>query len=108
MGRSQPGSLERKRQLGAARGRRDLGWRPPRETAERPGQVGLIRVPGLIRRVERGRAPGQQLDGPFGPFDLPDHPQGQAQYADQPHLTRSLRRFVGRTPSQVATSARGV
>jgi len=32
---------------------------------------------------------------------------GQAGYADQPHLTRSLKRFVGQTPSQIATSARG-
>ena len=28
-------------------------------------------------------------------------------YADQPHLTRSLRRFVGQTPSQIAGSAQG-
>jgi AraC-like DNA-binding protein len=26
----------------------------------------------------------------------------RAGYADQPHLTRSLRRFVGHTPSQLA------
>ena len=25
-----------------------------------------------------------------------------AGYADQPHLTRSLKRFVGQTPSQIA------
>jgi len=29
----------------------------------------------------------------------------RAGYADQPHLTRSLRRFVGRTPSQLAALA---
>ena len=28
-------------------------------------------------------------------------------YADQPHLTRSLKRFVGQTPSQIAGSAQG-
>lgn len=28
-------------------------------------------------------------------------------YADQPHLTRSLRRYVGQTPAQVGGSARG-
>jgi AraC-like DNA-binding protein len=28
-------------------------------------------------------------------------------YADQPHLTRSLRRFVGQTPSQIGNSAPG-
>jgi AraC-like DNA-binding protein len=31
----------------------------------------------------------------------------QAGYADQPHLTRSLKRFVGQTPSQIASSAPG-
>ena len=28
-------------------------------------------------------------------------------YADQPHLTRSLRRFVGQTPSQIGSKAPG-
>jgi hypothetical protein len=28
-------------------------------------------------------------------------------YADQPHLTRSLRRFIGQTPSQIGNSAPG-
>jgi AraC-like DNA-binding protein len=27
-------------------------------------------------------------------------------YADQPHMTRSLRRFVGRTPGEIAAAAR--
>ena len=48
------GRLERKRQLLPARGRRDLRRRPPRETGKRPGQMGLIRVPGLTRHVGRG------------------------------------------------------
>jgi AraC-like DNA-binding protein len=30
----------------------------------------------------------------------------RAGYADQPHLTRSLRRFVGQTPAQISGSAR--
>jgi AraC-like DNA-binding protein len=29
----------------------------------------------------------------------------RAGYADQPHLTRSLRRFVGQTPAEIAASA---
>jgi AraC-like DNA-binding protein len=32
----------------------------------------------------------------------------RAGYADQPHLTRSLKRFVGQTPSQIVTSAHRV
>jgi AraC-like DNA-binding protein len=32
---------------------------------------------------------------------------GKAGYADQPHLTRSVKRFLGQTPSQIATSAGG-
>jgi hypothetical protein len=28
----------------------------------------------------------------------------QAGYADQPHLTRSLKRFVGQTPAQIVHS----
>jgi AraC-like DNA-binding protein len=31
----------------------------------------------------------------------------RAGYADQPHLTRSFKRFVGQTPSQIVTSAVG-
>jgi AraC-like DNA-binding protein len=30
----------------------------------------------------------------------------QAGYADQPHLTRSLRRFIGETPAQIMRQAR--
>jgi len=51
--------------------------------------VGLIRVPGLIRRVKRGRAPAQQFDGPFGPPDLPDGPQGQARGPRHPSFHRA-------------------
>lgn len=31
----------------------------------------------------------------------------QVGYADQAHLNRSLKRFIGQTPSQIADSARG-
>jgi len=72
------GRLEQKRQLPAASGRRDLGRRPPHETRERPGQMGLIRVPDLTRHADRGHAPAQQPGGPLGPPDLPDGPAGQA------------------------------
>ena len=54
---------------------------------------------GQIRRAER--AVGLLRLG-LPALDVAD----QAGYADQSHLTRSLRRFVGRTPSQVAAAAR--
>jgi len=55
---------------------------------------------GQIRRAERAV---ELLSRGASPLDA----AGQAGYADQPHLTRSLRRFAGRTPSQVAASALG-
>jgi hypothetical protein len=57
-------------------------------------------VIGQIRRAERAV---ELLSRGVSPVDV----AGQAEYADQPHLTRSLRRFMGRTPSQLALSARG-
>jgi AraC-like DNA-binding protein len=54
---------------------------------------------GQIRRAER--AVGLLRLG-LSPLDVAD----QAGYADQSHLTRSLQRFVGRTPSQIAAAAR--
>jgi hypothetical protein len=56
---------------------------------------------GQIRRAERAV---ELLCAGMSPIDV----AGQAGYADQPHLTRSLRRFAGRTPSQVAAPALGV
>jgi AraC-like DNA-binding protein len=54
---------------------------------------------GQIRRAER--AAELLCRG----VPLPDV-VGQAGYADQPHLTRSLTRFAGRTPSQIAAWSR--
>jgi len=56
---------------------------------------------GQIRRAERAV---ELLCRGASPLDAAD----QAGYADQSHLTRSLTRFAGRTPAQVAASARGV
>ena len=56
---------------------------------------------GQIRRAERAV---ELLSRGASPLDAAD----QAGYADQSHLTRSLTRFAGRTPAQVAASARGV
>jgi AraC-like DNA-binding protein len=57
---------------------------------------------GTIGQIKRAERAVDLLRLGRSPLDVAD----QAGYADQPHLTRSLRRFVGRTPSQVATSPR--
>jgi AraC-like DNA-binding protein len=57
---------------------------------------------GTIGQIKRAERAVDLLRLGRSPLDVAD----QAGYADQPHLTRSLRRFVGRTPSQVAASAR--
>lgn len=55
---------------------------------------------GQIRRAERAAG---LLGRGVSPLDV----AGQLGYADQPHLTRSLKRFAGRTPSQIAASVHG-
>ena len=55
---------------------------------------------GRIRRAERA----VELLSRGVPASEVAHRTG---YADQPHLTRSLRRFVGQTPSQIGNSAPG-
>jgi hypothetical protein len=58
--------------------------------------TGLTR--GLIRQVRRAERAVELLRGGMSPLDV----VRTAGYADQPHLTRSLKRFVGQTPSEVA------
>ena len=55
---------------------------------------------GQIRRAERAV---ELLSLGVSPVDV----AGQAGYSDQPHLTRSLTCFAGRTPAQIGASARG-
>lgn len=63
--------------------------------------TGLTR--GAITQIRRAeRAVGLLCRG-----DSPIDVARQAGYADQAHLTRSLRRLAGRTPSQIAMSAHG-
>jgi len=58
--------------------------------------TGLTR--GVIRRIHRAERAVELLAGGMSAADV----ARQAGYADQPHLTRSLKRFVGQTPSQIA------
>jgi len=63
--------------------------------------TGLTR--GAIGQIRRADRAVELLCRGVSPLEA----AAQAGYADQPHLTRSLKRFAGRTPSQIATSARG-
>jgi hypothetical protein len=56
---------------------------------------------GMIRQIRRAETAVELLAGGEPTVDA----ARQAGYADQPHLTRSLKRFVGQTPSQIATAA---
>jgi hypothetical protein len=58
---------------------------------------------GAIRQIRRAERAVELLSRGVSPLDA----ARQAGYADQPHLTRSLKRFVGQTPSQIVTSAPG-
>ena len=63
--------------------------------------TGLTR--GAISQIRRAERAVELLCRGVPPLDV----AGQAGYADQSHLTRSLTCFAGRTPSQIAASARG-
>ena len=53
---------------------------------------------GTIQQIERAKKAASLLESGIPILDVVD----QAGYADQPHLTRSLRRFYGYTPVQIA------
>jgi hypothetical protein len=61
--------------------------------------TGLTR--GAIRQIRRAERAVELLCQGLAPPDVAH----EAGYADQSHLTRSLKRFVGRTPSQIAALA---
>jgi len=52
-----------------------------------------------IRQIERARYAASLLKQGWSILDT----AFEAGYADQPHLTRSLRHFIGLTPTEVAT-----
>jgi AraC-like DNA-binding protein len=57
--------------------------------------TGLSR--GALRRIGRAERAVEMLSRGVAPTEV----ARRAGYADQPHLTRSLRRFVGQTPGQI-------
>jgi hypothetical protein len=71
----------------------------PRSVERRVARAtGLTR--GTIKQIERAERALELLSRGVRPPDV----ARRAGYADQPHLTRSLKRFVGVTPSQIAAS----
>jgi len=78
------------------------GW--SRRSVERRVSRATGLTLGTIGQIKRAERAVELLSRGTSPLDAAD----QAGYADQSHLTRSLSRFAGRTPSQVAASARGV
>lgn len=68
----------------------------------RSAQRRFLRATGLthsaVRQIERARYATTLLRRGASIFDA----MAEANYFDQPHLTRSLRRFIGRTPAQLA------
>jgi hypothetical protein len=63
--------------------------------------TGLTR--GTIRQIRRADRAVELLSSGVPTADVVE----RAGYADQPHLTRSLQRFVGQTPTRVAAGASG-
>jgi AraC-like DNA-binding protein len=61
--------------------------------------TGLTR--GAIRQIRRAEAAVELLAGGVSACDA----ARQAGYADQAHLTRSVKRFVGQTPARISSSA---
>jgi Helix-turn-helix domain len=77
------------------------GWSPRSLERRVSRATGLTR--GAIGQIRRAERAVDLLRQGVSPIDA----AGQAGYADQPHLTRSLTRFAGRTPSQIAAWSRG-
>jgi AraC-like DNA-binding protein len=66
----------------------------------------IVQATGLtrhtIRQIERAHAAAALLEQGVAILDVVDH----LGYADQPHLTRSLRRFIGDTPAHLLRQGR--
>ena len=73
----------------------------------RSAQRRFLRAIGLtqsaVRQIARARYATTLLQRGASIFDA----VAEANYFDQPHLTRSLRRFIGRTPAQLAGKTAG-
>jgi AraC-like DNA-binding protein len=70
-----------------------LSWRTVRRRVRHTTGLSL----GLIRQIKRAHRAVALLEKGHHILDVVD----RTGYSDQPHLTRSLRRFVGHTPAQI-------
>jgi AraC-like DNA-binding protein len=78
----------------------DVAGLSPRSVERRVARAtGLTR--GAIRQIQRAEAAVELLGRGVPPLEV----ARRAGYADQPHLTRSLKRFVGATPSRLVPGA---
>jgi hypothetical protein len=66
----------------------------------------VARATGLTRRTIRQIARAEQAVEALGQGMSPPEAALRLGYADQAHLTRSLQRFIGQTPTQVVNSSR--
>ncbi len=75
--------------------------RPQQEIAPRTVRHRFLRATGVthstIRQIERAKQAAALLENGVPILDA----VYQAGYADQPHMTRSLRRFIGQTPAEI-------
>lgn len=73
----------------------------PRELSPRSVQYRFLRATGLdfrtLQQIERARRAAALLERGVSILDT----VFEAGYTDQPHLTRSLKRFLGQTPAQI-------
>jgi AraC-like DNA-binding protein len=78
----------------------------PRDLSVRSVQRRFLRATGLtlgaISQIQRARHAMNLLQQGISIGDTVE----QAGYADQPHLTRSLKRFIGQTPAQLVAPSR--
>jgi hypothetical protein len=82
---------------GDGNGQADVGGLSTRSVERRVARAtGLTR--GTIRQIRRAGEAVELLSQGVAALDV----ARRVGYADQPHMTRSLKRFVGQTPSQVA------
>ena len=74
----------------------------PQDMASRTIRQRFLQATGLTRsyidQLERAQQAAILLESGMSILDTVE----QAGYADQPHLTRSLKRFIGQTPAQIA------
>jgi AraC-like DNA-binding protein len=77
----------------------DLGGLSVRSVERRVARATGLRR-GTIRQIRRANHALELLEAGVSPLEV----ARRAGYADQPHLTRSLKRFLGQTPSQIVAA----